>query len=69
MAGAVEMRECWRDRVQSRTSSLSKRGNLRAEAMEFAKVLLPVPGWPFIAIIIFTIFVVFFFFLTSSSPL
>lgn len=32
-------------------SSLSMRGNLRAEAKAWAKVDLPVPGCPFIAII------------------
>lgn len=48
---AVAGEEFWMDTVQSRTSSLSMRGILRDEAKELAKVLLPVPGCPFIAII------------------
>lgn len=32
-------------------SSLSRRGILRDLASDFASVDLPVPGWPFIAII------------------
>ena len=41
-----------RGAAQSLTSSLSMRGNFRREAMAWAKVLLPVPGCPFIAITI-----------------
>lgn len=37
--------------VQSLTSSLSNRGIRRDEAMDFANVLFPLPGCPFIAII------------------
>lgn len=38
--------------MQSRTSSLSTSGILRAEAMALASVDLPVPGCPFMAMII-----------------
>lgn len=38
--------------MQSRTSSLSMSGILRAEAMASASVDLPVPGCPFMATII-----------------
>lgn len=46
------MRESWIFLVQSRNWSLSMRGNLRALAKEWDIVLLPVPGWPFMATMI-----------------
>lgn len=51
----AEEEEAWRLWSLSRTSSLSRRGSLRVEAKELAKVVLPVPGWPFIAINIGTL--------------
>lgn len=51
MDGLEGIRERWRGKVQSRTSSLSMRGIRSSEAKDWAKVLLPVPGWPFMAII------------------
>jgi len=43
--------DSWSGKVESRTSSLSMRGQWRTEAKEWANVDLPVPGWPFIAMI------------------
>lgn len=43
--------ESWSVKVESRASSLSMSGQWRAVAKERASVDLPVPGWPFIAMI------------------
>lgn len=43
--------DSWRVKVESRASSLSMSGQWRAAAKERATVDLPVPGWPFIAMI------------------
>lgn len=40
-----------RGRVESLMSSLSRRGRWRAAARAVARVVLPVPGWPFMAMI------------------